>query len=76
MAADKTSAFNCRYAVAAARSAGRCTPTARRSTSTRSRTPSSRAGGVLVRAFASVGWLWGGRWTSAPDWQHVSKTGG
>jgi hypothetical protein len=34
------------------------------------------ANGVLVRAFASVGWLWGGRWTASPDWQHFSKTGG
>jgi D-alanyl-D-alanine carboxypeptidase len=34
------------------------------------------ANGVLVRAFASVGWLWGGRWTGSPDWQHFSKTGG
>ena len=34
------------------------------------------AGGVLVRAFASAGWLWGGRWTASPDWQHFSKTGG
>jgi D-alanyl-D-alanine carboxypeptidase len=34
------------------------------------------AGGVLVRAFASVGWLWGGRWSVTPDWQHFSKTGG
>jgi D-alanyl-D-alanine carboxypeptidase len=33
-------------------------------------------GGVLVRAFASVGWLWGGRWTGSPDWQHFSATGG
>jgi hypothetical protein len=33
-------------------------------------------GSVLVRAFASVGWLWGGRWTASPDWQHFSKTGG
>jgi D-alanyl-D-alanine carboxypeptidase len=32
--------------------------------------------GVLVRAFSSVGWLWGGRWTGSPDWQHFSKTGG
>jgi hypothetical protein len=36
----------------------------------------ARAGGVLVRAFASVGWLWGGRWAGSPDWQHFSKTGG
>jgi D-alanyl-D-alanine carboxypeptidase len=33
-------------------------------------------GGVLVRAFASVGWQWGGRWTASPDYQHFSKTGG
>ena len=32
-------------------------------------------GGVLVRAFASVGWSWGGRW-APPDYQHFSKTGG
>jgi len=32
-------------------------------------------GGPLVQAFASVGWLWGGRWSSA-DYQHFSKTGG
>jgi hypothetical protein len=34
------------------------------------------AGGALVRAFASVGWQWGGRWTASPDWQHFSRTGG
>ena len=34
------------------------------------------AGGVRVRAFASVGWLWGGRWTASPDYQHFSATGG
>ena len=34
------------------------------------------AGGVLVRAFASVGWLWGGRWAGTPDYQHFSSTGG
>jgi hypothetical protein len=33
-------------------------------------------GGLLVRAFAAVGWRWGGRWTSAPDYQHFSATGG
>jgi hypothetical protein len=32
--------------------------------------------GVLVRAFASVGWKWGGRWTGSPDYQHFSATGG
>ena len=33
-------------------------------------------GGQLVQAFASVGWLWGGRWTASPDYQHFSATGG
>jgi hypothetical protein len=33
------------------------------------------AGGVLVRAFQSVGWSWGGRWTGSPDYQHFSTTG-
>jgi hypothetical protein len=32
------------------------------------------AGGVLVRAFASVGWGWGGRWGD-PDYQHFSANG-
>jgi hypothetical protein len=31
-------------------------------------------GGVLVRAFASVGWGWGGGWSS-PDYQHFSANG-
>jgi hypothetical protein len=33
------------------------------------------AGGVLVEAFASVGWSWGGRWGGSPDYQHFSTTG-
>ncbi len=33
-------------------------------------------GGPLVRAFASVGWYWGGRWAGSPDYQHFSLTGG
>lgn len=31
-------------------------------------------GGVLVKAFESVGWKWGGRWRS-PDYQHFSVSG-
>jgi D-alanyl-D-alanine carboxypeptidase len=31
--------------------------------------------GVLVRAFASVGWRWGGNWAGTPDYQHFSTTG-
>jgi hypothetical protein len=33
-------------------------------------------GGLLVRAFAAVGWSWGGRWSASPDYQHFSATGG
>jgi hypothetical protein len=33
-------------------------------------------GGTLVEAFRDVGWLWGGRWTGSPDYQHFSATGG
>jgi len=31
--------------------------------------------GVLVRAFAGVGWGWGGRWAGSPDYQHFSSNG-
>jgi hypothetical protein len=34
------------------------------------------AAGVLVAAFASVGWRWGGSWAGTPDYQHFSPTGG
>lgn len=33
-------------------------------------------GGLLVHAFAAVGWQWGGRWLGSPDYQHFSATGG
>jgi hypothetical protein len=33
-------------------------------------------GGLLVSAFAAVGWQWGGRWRGTPDYQHFSATGG
>jgi D-alanyl-D-alanine carboxypeptidase-like protein len=33
-------------------------------------------GGLLVRAFATVGWKWGGETMSSPDYQHFSRTGG
>ena len=32
-------------------------------------------GGVLVRAFAGVGWKWGGRWSGTVDYQHFSVSG-
>ena len=34
------------------------------------------AGGPVVRAFASVGWSWGGDFRSSKDYQHFSKGGG
>jgi hypothetical protein len=43
---------------------------------TRRRPGMAVPGGVLVRAFASVGWQWGGRWSASPDYQHFSATGG
>ena len=100
MAADNTSAFNCRYAVAPGAKrwsvhaygeaidvntvenpyleGGRVLPPAGHAYVDRSRTRRGMAiaGGVLVKAFASIGWLWGGRWTDSPDWQHFSRTGG
>jgi hypothetical protein len=99
-AADNTSAFNCRYAVAAgpkrwsAHAYGeaidvndvenpyvlgtRVIPPAGERFLDRSHPRPGMAvrGGALVRAFASVGWLWGGRWAGSPDWQHFSRSGG
>ena len=100
MAADNTSAFNCRYAVApgpkhwSVHAYGEAIdvntvenpylegstvrPRAGRAFTdrTRYRKGMALAGGALVRAFASVGWLWGGRWPGSPDYQHFSRTGG
>ena len=99
-AADNTSAFNCRAAVAAGPVrwsahaygtaidindvenpylvGGRVIPPAGAAFRDRSLVRPGMAvrGGVLVRAFAAVGWLWGGRWAGTPDYQHFSKTGG
>jgi D-alanyl-D-alanine carboxypeptidase len=100
MAADNTSAFNCRYAVAPGPrrwsvhaygeaidvnpvenpylEGGRVHPRAGAEYLNRSRVRRGMAvrGGLLVRAFAAVGWSWGGRWTGSPDYQHFSATGG
>ena len=99
MAADNTSAFNCRYAVTTGPKswsahaygeaidvdpvenpyleAGKVLPPAGRPFADLARVRPGMAvpGGVLVSAFASVGWQWGGRWTASPDWQHFSATG-
>jgi hypothetical protein len=100
MAADNTSAFNCRYAMAPGPrrwsahaygkaidvnpvenpyvSGGRVSPPAGEAFRNRSRVRAGMAvtGGVLVRAFDSIGWSWGGRWRGTPDYQHFSATGG
>jgi hypothetical protein len=100
MAADNTSGFNCRYAVAPGPKrwsvhaygeaidvntienpyleGGQVLPAAGAAYRNRSdvRPGMAEPDGVLVRAFAQAGWLWGGRWTASPDWQHFSKTGG
>jgi hypothetical protein len=57
---------------------GRVHPRAGRAFLDRSRVRRGMAvrGGVLVQAFAAVGWSWGGRWGSSPDYQHFSATGG
>ena len=56
---------------------GRVRPPAGRRYLDRSRARPGMAvdGGVLVRAFESVGWKWGGRWSGSRDYQHFSTTG-
>ncbi len=100
MAADDTSGFNCRAAVAPGPpqwsvhaygeaidvntvenpyvEGGAVQPAAGAAYLDRAdvRPGMAVAGGVLVRAFAAVGWKWGGRWTATPDYQHFSATGG
>ena len=34
-----------------------------------------REGDVVTRAFARIGWGWGGNWSSAKDWMHFSRSG-
>jgi hypothetical protein len=99
-AADDTSGFNCRYAVApgpphwSVHAYGEAIdvndvqnpyidgstiiPPAGEAYRNRSDVRPGMAvpGGILVRAFASVGWYWGGRWVTTPDYQHFSLTGG
>jgi hypothetical protein len=99
MAADNTSAFNCRAAVGSPTGSwsmhayglavdvnpvqnpyvlgGRPLPPAGRRYLDRARVRPGMAveGGVLVRAFTSIGWSWGGRWRGSPDYQHFSTTG-
>jgi hypothetical protein len=100
MAADNTSGFNCRYAVAFGPRQwsvhaygeaidvnpvqnpyvldGAVEPAPGKAYLNRSDVRAGMAvhGGVLVDAFVSVGWYWGGRWSASPDYQHFSATGG
>jgi hypothetical protein len=97
MAADNTSAFNCRFVSGSRRwsqhaygeaidvnpvenpyvQGSRVSPPAGRKYLDRSKVRRGMAvsGGLLVRAFAAVGWQWGGRWGATPDYQHFSTTG-
>jgi hypothetical protein len=42
---------------------------------TRARPGMVVSGDLAVRAFASIGWSWGGHWASSKDYQHFSATG-
>jgi hypothetical protein len=100
MAADNTSGFNCRNAVASGPPRwsahaygtaidvntvenpyveGRVAQPAN-GAAYLDRSPArpgmAEPGGVLNRAFAAIGWQWGGRWTATPDYQHFSADGG
>ena len=97
MAADNTSAFNCRRVEGSSswseHAYGRAIdvnplenpyisrrgvlPPAGRAFLDRSsrRRGMIHPGGAVVRAFARVGWSWGGAWTSPRDYQHFSAKG-
>jgi len=100
MAADDTSGFNCRYAVAPGppqwsmhayglaidvdtvqnpylEPGSGVQPAAGAAYADRSaiRPGMAYTGGVLVSAFSSVGWGWGGNWAGSPDYQHFSVNG-
>jgi hypothetical protein len=98
-AADNTSGFNCRAAVASGPKSwsmhaygeaidvndlenpyligSRVIPPAGKGYVDRANVRPGMAveGGVLVRAFARVGWGWGGRFAGTPDYQHFSTNG-
>jgi hypothetical protein len=98
-AADNTSGFNCRNAVASGPKSwsmhaygeaidvndlenpyllgSRVIPPAGKAYLDRTNVRPGMAvdGGVLVRAFASVGWGWGGHFAGTPDYQHFSTNG-
>jgi hypothetical protein len=99
MAADNTSAFNCRHAVATGPRrwsshaygaaidvnplenpyvrAGKVLPPRGRAYVDRTLTEPGmiHPGDEVVRAFRTIGWKWGGSWSSLKDYQHFSATG-
>jgi hypothetical protein len=98
MAANNTSAFNCRRVSGTSRwsqhaygraidlnpvqnpyvtRGGRVSPPAGRRYANRAGRAKGmvHAGDPVVRAFAAVGWGWGGSWRSARDYQHFSSSG-
>lgn len=100
MAADNTSGFNCRRAVAPGppqwsmhayglaidintienpyvEAGAGVQPPAGAAYASRSviRPGMAYPGGILVSAFRSAGWRWGGYWATSPDYQHFSVNG-
>lgn len=97
MAADNTSAFNCRYVLGTTTwsehaygraidintvenpevSGGVADPPAGAAYLDRSNVRPGMAtpGSVVVKAFTSIGWIWGGTWKNSKDYQHFSSTG-
>ena len=98
MAADNTSAFNCRKVAGSsswsehaygraidlnpvrnpfvARRGPLSPPAGARFADRSLRAPGMiHAGDATVRAFAAIGWGWGGSWHGARDYQHFSSTG-
>jgi hypothetical protein len=98
MAANNTSAFNCRLAHGSQRwsehaygraidinpvqnpyvtRSGEVLPPAGRAYTDRSSGSPGliAAGGPVTKAFATIGWTWGGTWSSGKDYQHFSASG-
>ena len=97
MAADNTSAFNCRFVEGTSSwsehaygraidlnpienpyvNGGTVSPPRGRAYLDRSQRKPGMVhdGDVVVRAFRSIGWGWGGYWRSLKDYQHFSATG-
>lgn len=97
MAADNTSAFNCRPITGGCSwsehsygeavdidprenpyiSGGSVLPPAGARFVDRPNAPGViHPGDLVVRAFAQMGWTWGGSWTAPVDLQHFSRSGG